>query len=1168
LPDPASDATPPTPRPPGDHPPSTAGAAGSGRFERAGEIFFALRALPPAERDHALAPLTANDPQLKDLVLLLLKGADAPLAVESLADDIRAAADANAAATSGAPETRSPRPGETAGDRIGPYRLLERLGEGGFGIVFAAEQLEPVRRTVALKVLKLGMDTRQVVARFEAERQALALMDHPNIARVFDAGATPTGRPYFAMELVRGEPITTFCDRERLPLNQRLALFAAVCDAVQHAHAKGVIHRDIKPSNVLVSLSANTPTPKVIDFGIAKATDRPLTEKTLFTEHRQLVGTPEYMSPEQAEGTRDIDTRTDVYALGVLLYELVTGVTPFDGRALRSAGYGEMQRIIREVSPPRPSTRISQSDPEPAAAAAKLRGTIPNRLRTLVKRELDWVIMKALEKERARRYDSASNLAADVRRHLAGQAVLAVPPSPTYLLRTFVRRNKGPVAAAALLALSLLAGLVGTATGLVTARAQRTEALIQRNRADDNATAAATERDHAQWLAYRANIAAALSALELGDRDRAASRLNACPQRLRGWEWRYAHARLDLSTTLATGIFAGLRATPLELSPDGARLLVPHRDQGRNSFGVRLLDAASAGPLVTIIGHAAAVSSARFSPDGSRILTASYDQTVRQWDAASGAPIGPVISTPAPVTSACWNADTSRILIVAEHGHLLLADSATGSTIAQSHGRVAYSAEFLNEGRAIVTRGFFPPLVWDLNLHPIPHDLSVFPGTTRQSRYALPTRSGRAFASISPGEVIRIHRTDTGIETAAMRGHWTGIDTLAFSRDDTILASGSQDNTLRTWDALSGDPLRTLLGHKGTVLAAAFSLDAARVFSIGADGTLRAWRTDRTADGELITSPGGRQFTDLAYSPTSPLLAITTGYAPTTLYSTLTHAPARQLGREPDAALRARFSSDGARLAQAHPDGSLSVWDPHTGERLLSIPTLNDTCTAFALSPDASRIAVALWNGDVLLLNARSGERVATLRRGGDYAAGLDFSSDSTTLFVATSNQPLARFNAETGAPLAPLSRIDGGLNSLTNLGRGLGAANYHGELTVIFRLDTGETLTTLRGHGHSVRAAAMHPDGSRVFTASFDGTLRVWDTSTGDEVAVLRTDRPYANGISISPDGATVGIVFEDANAQFFHTRRFNPENTSTTTTPPPPGTPSITGTPQSTPQ
>ncbi len=388
---------------------------------------------------------------------------------------------------------------------IGRFRLLEKIGEGGFGVVYVAEQKTPVKRRVALKIIKLGMDTRSVVARFEAERQALAMMDHPNIAKVFDAGATDTGRPYFVMELVRGIPITEYCDQNNLPPVQRLGLFIDICHAIQHAHQKGIIHRDIKPSNILVTLHDGIPVPKVIDFGIAKATQGDLTDKTVYTQLQQFIGTPAYMSPEQAEMSGlDVDTRSDIYSLGVLLYELLTGTTPFDAKELAKAGMDEMRRRIRETEPMRPSNRLSGMTGADSTSTAKSRGMEARRLVMLLRGDLDWVVMKCLEKDRTRRYETATGLAQDIQRHLNNEPIMARPPSTVYRFQKAIRRNKLAFAAAAAVLLALLLGIIATSLGLSWALRERAVAESARKSettAKELAIASAQEADRERTAA-------------------------------------------------------------------------------------------------------------------------------------------------------------------------------------------------------------------------------------------------------------------------------------------------------------------------------------------------------------------------------------------------------------------------------------------------------------------------------------------------------------------------------------------------------------------------------------------------------------------------------------------------------------------------------------------
>jgi serine/threonine protein kinase/WD40 repeat protein len=499
-------------------------------------------------------------------------------------------------------------PPERPGSWIGPYKLLQQVGEGGMGVVFMAEQTEPVRRRVALKVIKPGLDSAQVLARFEAERQALALMDHPNIARVFDAGETEGGRPYFVMELVHGVPLTRYCDENRLSPRQRLELFVPVCQAIQHAHQKGIIHRDIKPTNILVTLHDGRPVPKVIDFGVAKAIDQRLTERTLFTQFGTIVGTPEYMAPEQAEMSGlSVDTRSDVYSLGVLLYELLTGTTPLEQERLKQAAILELLRVIREEEPPRPSERISTSGQKLAMIAAA-RSTEPAKLSRLVRGELDWIVLKCLEKDRTRRYESASGLARDVQRYLADEPVEACPPTLGYRFRKFARKHKAPLAVVAGFAVVVVAGAAVAAWQAVRATEAEAQTAEQRDvareaerqagRERDAAIRAgkdlATERDEVRKLngniraaqgrlrreLYRSALSLIPAAWQANNSARVLELLEATrpgPQDeedLRGFEWHYwdrlAHPQLR-TRQLDPGPAPSLRPDQFALSADGSR---------------------------------------------------------------------------------------------------------------------------------------------------------------------------------------------------------------------------------------------------------------------------------------------------------------------------------------------------------------------------------------------------------------------------------------------------------------------------------------------------------------------------------------------------------------------------------------------------------------------
>jgi serine/threonine protein kinase/type II secretory pathway pseudopilin PulG len=618
------------------------------------EIFSAARDLPAQERAAFLERACGGDAELR-------RQADSLFAAHEQAGQFL-----QPAVALSKPNVLVEKPG----DRIGRYKLLEQIGEGGFGVVWMAEQEEPVRRRVALKIIKLGMDTKEVVARFEVERQALAMMDHPHIASVFDGGATDTGRPYFVMELVKGVPITEYCDANKLSTRERLELFMKVCQAVQHAHQKGIIHRDLKPTNVMVTVKDDHAVPKVIDFGVAKATQARLTEKTLFTRFHQRIGTPVYMSPEQAGlGSLDVDTRSDVYSLGVLLYELLTGHTPFDTQKLLEKGYEAVMRMVREEEPPKPSTRLSTLAEEELSAVAAKRGAEPGKLGRLVRGDLDWIVMRTLEKDRQRRYDSATALTEDIQRHLRAEPVAAAAPSLTYRIAKFVRRNRVPVAVVSVVVTILLTATVVSLQSAAAARIAGRVASAERDRASAQQVIAEAIAEESRRRLLSLNTAHSLQLLDRGDWFGAAlwfcdalHRTGTNTSAEAANRWRLG-VTLAYAPRLARLWFQSGPVSQATFSPDGRWVLAANRDDF-----ARIWDLESDGPVGTAMPHAGPVLAAQFSRDGRYVVSACEDGTARVWESGSGKAISPPLVHRLPLRSALFSYDGRQVVTASSRG--------------------------------------------------------------------------------------------------------------------------------------------------------------------------------------------------------------------------------------------------------------------------------------------------------------------------------------------------------------------------------------------------------------------------------------------------------------------------------------------------------------------
>ena len=907
------------------------------------------------------------------------------------------------------------------GTQIGPYKLLQKIGEGGMGVVYMAEQTEPMTRKVALKLIKPGMDSRQVIARFEAERQALALMDHVNIARVLDAGTTTTeqrdvspGLPYFVMELIHGVPITTYCDDNQLTLRQRLELFLSVCHAIQHAHQKGLIHRDIKPSNVMVTLHDGRPVPKVIDFGVAKATEQKLTERTLFTQYGTLVGTLEYMSPEQAEmSALGVDTRSDIYSLGVLLYELLTGSTPLNRKQIKEAGYAEMLRLIKEVEPAKPSTRLSESGAVLASISAQ-RQVEPAKLSRLVRGELDWIVMKTLSKDRVRRYETASAFADDVRRYLDDQPVIACPPTRLYRLQKFVHLHRRGVLTATTFAAILLtttlislrmrhqAELAREKASIAAEEAQRARDVAAENERRALASADA-ERQHL----YVARMNLVNKAMESGRLMKARSILEeyetgSDEQKRRGFEWHYWNRQCNIVTLKST---LPVWSMKLAVSEDGRSLATSQMTQGVSSLDVWDANATQPRHLSTASGTLA------YSHDGRRLASASMEfdpPVVTIWDAVTGARLRD-IETSETTIALVYSADDRRITAAAQHGFTVF-DAVDGTVIQErsldseaatcfavsDDGQTAVAG--CRDGTCVVWKlsgsGESEPIKFaahrDLirSLHPMPgtnkfvttsddRSICLWEADSQDSLWRISLNSAPMVVSaVSPdgktllvGDaegLVRVISLENGVEHMRFFADKGLLSGILFLRSGNEFITGGQD--ISTW---SIEPLSSR-----TVIP-----EASEALSIAPDG-------DTVACNNCVRS--------IARNSRIPL-------------------------KTQEAILVSDFSNDGRRLVTGANQGSVDIWDPVTGERLQKLIGHTKHVHAVDFSSDGTLVASGSSDHSVHIWDLSHPERPVVLSTHATPVTCVQFSPDGTVLATAQGDRLVRFWNPNTGEPAGTL---------------------------------------------------------------------------------------------------------------------------------------------------